>query len=578
MNEKFIAANSKKFMENFETQEDIMNMKKDKILSLRKKKNKKHNFYRILTEKEKEEEIKNKIYEFEENDFLKAKEKFNHKKEIFNLSFEKIYNNNPYGNDELKYWLNSMYNISYKGKKKDINEIILKNLTEEKVKFLIDILIDSSQFNSIGNNQINLEQIKNAIKFKYTICSILINLLIDTENFNHIFIEKVIPLYNFILILIQIYQKWNDVSFLVLITHYQWLLNNLIEDYNNYIKITKKYPDLNFPQLIQNIFNINNPEIYLNNIRMLILFLELQSDTKTFFQYNTFIMNLENIISISIDNNNIQIMLEAYKALSELFKSEANCKLVIENKQYLKLINKIINGFNNQVTYCNCCLTKLIKNDSDNIINNNYQIHKTLMDIIFKKIPAGKDNIKHAIKMLRLIFDNKNGFNIMDFIINSYMKNLLIQLKQLFFEKPCDLNIQSEVFNFLLTIFHLANNASKSTLISCDLGSFTLNCLGESYQEFMTDNKDNRYYIKLIIRMLKLLSAILNFGEGNIKMKIDLKNLCEEKDIHNILQELNYSKNKEIQNLVDELNVKYFEGYENQEYNDEEDYDKEELF
>ena len=147
MNEKFIAANSKKFMENFETQEDIMNMKKDKILSLRKKKNKKHNFYRILTEKEKEEEIKNKIYEFEENDFLKAKEKFNHKKEIFNLSFEKIYNNNPYGNDELKYWLNSMYNISYKGKKKDINEIILKNLTEEKVKFLIDILIDSSQFN-----------------------------------------------------------------------------------------------------------------------------------------------------------------------------------------------------------------------------------------------------------------------------------------------------------------------------------------------------------------------------------------------------------------------------------------------
>ena len=51
MNEKFIAANSKKFMENFETQEDIMNMKKDKILSLRKKKNKKHNFYRILTEK-----------------------------------------------------------------------------------------------------------------------------------------------------------------------------------------------------------------------------------------------------------------------------------------------------------------------------------------------------------------------------------------------------------------------------------------------------------------------------------------------------------------------------------------------
>jgi len=578
MNEKFIAANSKKFMENFETQEDIMNMKKDKILSLRKKKNKKHNFYRILTEKEKEEEIKNKIYEFEENDFLKAKEKFNHKKEIFNLSFEKIYNNNPYGNDELKYWLYSMYNISYKGKKKDINEIILKNLTEEKVKFLIDILIDSSQFNSIGNNTINLEQIKNAIKFKYTICSILINLLLDTEKFNHIFIEKMYPLYNFILILIQIYQKWNDVSFLVLITHYQWLINNIIEDNNNYIKITKKYSEINFPQLVQNIFDINNPEIYLNNIRMLIIFLQLQSDTKTFFQYNTFIINLENIINISIQNNNIQIMLEAYKALSELFKSEANCKLVIENKQYIKLINSIVSGFNNQVSYCICCLTKLIKSDDDNILNDTYQIHKTLMDIIFKKISVGKDTIKHAIKMLRLIIENKNGFNIIDFIINSYMKNLFIQLKQLYFEIPCDLNIQSEVFNFLLTIFDLSNNSFKSTLISCDLDSFTLNCLSESYQEFITDNKDNSYYIKLIIRMLKLLIAILNFGEGNISMKISLKNKCEEKDIYHILEELNYSKNKEIQNLVEELNIKYFEGYENEEYNAEENYDKEELF
>ena len=201
MKEKFRAANTKKFMENFKTNEDMMNIKTHKILSLRKKRNKKKNFYRILGEKEKEEAIKNKVYEFEENDFKNVKEKYKHKNEIFNLSFEKIFNNNPYDNEDLKYWLYSMYKISSKGRKKDINEIILNYLTKEKINFLIDILTDSSQFNFSSNNSVNLEQIKNNIKFKYTICSILINLLCDTEKFNEIFIDKLVSIYNFILIL-----------------------------------------------------------------------------------------------------------------------------------------------------------------------------------------------------------------------------------------------------------------------------------------------------------------------------------------------------------------------------------------
>ena len=580
MKEKFRAANTKKFMENFKTNEDMMNIKTHKILSLRKKRNKKKNFYRILGEKEKEEAIKNKVYEFEENDFKNVKGKYNHKNEIFNLSFEKIFNNNPYDNEELKYWLYSMYKISSKGRKKDINEIILNYLTKEKINFLIDILTDSSQFNFSSNNSVNLEQIKNNIKFKYTICSILINLLCDTEKFNEIFIDRLESIYNFILILIQIYQNWNDTSFLILISHYQWLINNLIQDNDNYEKITKKYNNINFPQLIQNIFNINNSEIYLNNIRMLIIFLFAQSNKESFFLYNSFLLNLENIISISIENNNVEIILEAYEAINILFKSEANCKLVIENKAYIKLINKIIKGFNNNVTYCDCCLTKLIKNDSENILNDTYQLYKTLIEIIFKKIPAGKENIRHALKMLRFIIDNKNGFNIINFLINSNFKNFFIQLKELYSEKPSDLTIQTEVLNFLFTIFNLSNNSLKGILLQNELHIFILDCLGESYKEFMSDNKDNIYYIKLIIQMLKLLSIILSFGESNLDKKIELKNSCEEKNIYNILQELNYSKNKQIQNLVEELNYKYFEGYENEEFNDDdnEEKDNDELF
>lgn len=571
MNEKFIIANSKKYLENMNTKEDIINFKKDKILSLRKKKNKKVNFHRILKEKLIEESKKYSIYEFDESDFKNVKEKYINEKEKdkFKFSFEHIYKSNPYDNEELKYWLYFINQKSMRGKNDDIDEI-LKNLSNEKVKFLIDILVDSSQFNNLNNNSNNFEQIKNFIKFKYTICSILINLLYDTEKYNDIFIEKMMLIYNFILTLIQIYNKWNDNSFIILISEYQCLINNcIILDYV-YSKILKNHPTINFPQLIQVIFKINHIELYISNIRMLIHFLNNQSNVESFFQYNSFISDLENIILVAINNNKIQILLEAYNALKILFKSAANCKYVIENGKFVKLIDKIINGFNN-ISLCNCCLTRLIKGDSDNIINGNYQLHKTLIDIIFKKIVAGKDTIKHSLKMLRLIFNNKNGYNIINILINTYSNNFFVQLQQLYFEKPYDLLIQSEIFNFLDNIFELTNNSFKSMLISNDLHKFVLNCLESCYQEFITDNKDNKCYNKLIVQMLTLLVSILKFGESELNMKISLKDYCEEKNIYHILQELNYSKNKKIQDLVETLNQNYFDGYENEEFNDDED-------
>ena len=157
MDIRFLPTKLKKYKEDdFKTKEDIINIKKDKILSLRKKKNKKHNFNRILGEKEKEEAKKYAIYEFQEIDFQNAKNKYMKKKEIFNLSFGQIYKSDPYDNEELKYWLYSVYRSSNKGK----SEALLNILTEEKIKFLIDILTDSSQFNYSNNNSINFEQIK----------------------------------------------------------------------------------------------------------------------------------------------------------------------------------------------------------------------------------------------------------------------------------------------------------------------------------------------------------------------------------------------------------------------------------
>ena len=520
MEKKFDIIRAKKFAEDLKNGKDILNIKKNKFLSLRKKNNNKNNYNRIIKGKGIEENKKYSLYEFDESDFTNDKNNFVNVNDVYKLPFEKN-KNNFYENEEFKYWLYLVYKRTIEGDKTELKNI-LKNFTSEKIEFLINILIDSSQFNNSSNNIFQFEEIKNNIKFKYNICSILINLLYDTEEYNEIFIENIMSIYNFISILIKLYKTWNDISFLVLIIHYQWLINNLIIESNIYSEIIEKNPKINFPELIQDIFNLNKIELYLVNIRMLILFLDNQENPQSFIQYKIFISILDKIITNCSDVSHIDILLASYKALNKLFKSEANCALVLEDKNYIKLINKIIQGFNS-FTFCDCCLTKLIKNDKENVINETYQIHLMLIDIIFKKIPATKNIIKHALKIMRLIFYNKNGFNVINYLINTYTKNIFAQLQLLFSEKPNNLLIQSEVFNFLFAIFDLSNNSFKAILISNGLDKFNINCLEECYQEFISENKDNTYYNKLIVQMLNLLYSILKFGESDLNMKITFK-------------------------------------------------------
>ena len=562
-------------VEKFETSENFLNSKKEKILTLRKKKNKKRNIYRIIKEKEIKEEEKYKIYEFDKNELSKIKAlyktKDKSKNDIYKLSLEEIKSKN-YNDDELKYWIYTMCKTSLRGKQSSIKEKILKNITTEKIKYLINIVIDKTYFNT-NINDINV--LKNQIKFKYNSCSLLINILYDTEKYTEIIVNYIKDIFDFIFILFNFYNISKDISFLILITHYQWLINNAVQDeWYNFLK--KKNKDINLPVLIQNIFSINNPELYLNNIRMLIIFLSQEDDPKTFYQYNIFIYELQNIINYSIENNNIHFLKEAYKALSILLKSEANCKLIIEDKKYIKLLSMIIKGFNT-FSYCNCCLTKLIKNDENNIINDNYQIYINLFDIILNKTYVDKIVIKHALKIIRLIINNKNGFKLLNYILNNSFQNFFLRLQQLFFEKPNNLLVQSEIFKFYENFFNCANNTLKNKLLENNLHIFTLNCLGNSYEEFLKENKDNDSYNKLIEQMLSLLGTILLFGDNDLKVKINLKNCCEEKNIYNILIELNYCQNKHIQDLVEYLLRNFFEGYENEEYkeinDDNENYD-----
>ena len=562
MKKNGISAKFKNQINNIESKDDFLSIQKEKILSLRKRNIRKRNIYRILEQKEIKAQEKYKIYEFHNDEFTNITHILKEKKDIYSISTADLTKDDNYFSDIFKYWIYSLYKVSCKCKYEEIKEKIISNLNDKKINFLIGALNKDLDF---SNN--NLDFIRTQIKVKYTACSLLINILCDSNKFNDAFFEKMNDIYNFIYKLIYIYQDTKEISYLILITHYQWLINNLISENGNYKNIAKK--QLNFPKLIQSIFSMNNLELYLNNIRMLIIYLEQQPDPKLFYQYHYFIKDIENIIYYSIQNNDIQLLIESFRSLKLLLKSEANCKLLIENNQYIKLLSQIINGFTN-IQNCNCCLAKLIKNDENNIINANYQVYKTLLDIILNKIPSNKDVLQHSLKILRLIINNKNGLNLLNYMINGENQNFLVYLQKIYFEKPSHLLIQCEVFNFLQTVFNLANNSYKNNLISNGLHVFALNCLENSYQEFISENKDNSSYNKLIIQILKLLATILDFGNSDLRLKINLKNCCEEKNIYHILIELNYSKNSEIQDLVQYLNENFFEGNENEEVSEDE--------
>ena len=143
------------------------------------------------------------------------------------------------------------------------------------------------------------------------------------------------------------------------------------------------------------------------------------------------------------------VLNESYKLLNEFLKSEGICKLLIEDKIYIKLLSYIINGFNN-ISYCNCCLSKLVKNDDDNLINNNYKIHNKLIDIIMQKTHSDKNVIKHTIKILRLIMNNNNGYNILLYVINNIYVNFFKRLQEIFFEKPNNLFIRTQFYRSII--------------------------------------------------------------------------------------------------------------------------------
>ncbi len=163
--------------------------------------------------------------------------------------------------------------------------------------------------------------------------------------------------------------------------------------------------------------------------------------------------------------------------------------------------------------------------------------------------------------------DNKEGIILYNYLISIY-KDLLPILQKFYRQKPENLIVQREIINFLKAVFDMSNNSNKYLMITNGFHVFALECISNSYEEYISQNKDNVSFTKFVVELLKLLGNILTFGDTELTLKIKLKEYFEDNNIYDILKELNYSKCKEIQDLCQYIQKKFFEGYEDEEDED----------
>ena len=285
---------------------------------------------------------------FNENDFinfLNGKNKEEIKENILKMTIEQLKSLN-YNSIELKFWLYNLRELSMEGKINKIKKEMLDNLNEDKVKFLF-----------LKYLMIQIIIIKIYLKFKYECCCILINLIIDSNKYNNIYIQFCESIYNFILNLSKkIENEKNEIE--LILFHFIWLFSNIIENKKMFDEIHQN-ERIKIPFLIQHLFSLNKTKIYSPTLWILSYFLNNIS-INLYIQYKIFINALSQILKFSIKNSNIELMNYVLSCLTFFFKSEEICDEVYNNN--IEIIEIIINLYPSS-KYSQKAFIKLIKND-----------------------------------------------------------------------------------------------------------------------------------------------------------------------------------------------------------------------
>lgn len=477
-------------------------------------------------------------YEFSDEDFINygINTEISEKNEsIFDICVEDLIASCETENKiELKFWLYKISKISIEGNKELIQSKIINKISVEKINLLINLIIFLD--NNVGTFS------EDILKIKYHSICILINVLVDTDKFNQIFIEKAEIIINSILNLIH---KVNQSNKNVLIYHLQWLFSNMIESKKMFYSINQKCNIINF---LKEVFHYNSKqENYLDNIATLwiLQFCLHHLDKNSIDFYLIFINNIQNLVEISVEHLNFELLIECFNCLIEYSKNTQCLNIILNpnSNNKINLLQSILSNAN-VIPEANELLNIMIVNDNKNYILSSYDIFG---EIIFPFLLEVKDDNKkksnsNKINSLNLLHTLLDKSYVTANIINKFMSNPKCFDNFIYLYTNSDnFEIKKKVIAILIDIFQKGDIRIKQHLCNIKFHIFLINEIKQYIDEGY--EKD---FNEIIALLLSGLEKILIYSEQNYSKINYVQKELEESNIIDILLKLQCHKLQSI--------------------------------
>ena len=487
-------------------------------------------------------EINNKI-KFKESDF--SFEFTSKNKNIISLELNDLINLN-YNNLELKYYFFSLRKISIKGQ----SNLILENISNEKINFFFNILFDEN---------INNLTIEEFLKFKYEILIILIDLNVDSEDFNEIFIKNTQNIFNFIIKIINFNNINNENNpYLIILYHLIWLFSNIISD-DEIFNIIIKNENIKIPFLIKNIFDLKILKILNPTFELFFNFLERIEDENFIIENKFFIEYFSNIIQFCLNEFQIDLLFVIFKTLKLFLKKKEICDFILFNFHKFKNLIEIILNCYKLYDKSKCCLKNLLKNDNNFFLINQYEkiiFYDFVLNYISNDNNYNKNNlkiIKHAIKILIILIDSEK---ILNFFINE--NKLFGNINRIYIQFN-DFSLIFNIFSFYDKIFEKGNLIIKKILIDKKLHIFCIEELPK-FIDYYENKNNNKYIDKIIFNILTILKKILLIS-NEIEITLNkIKEDLDERGFYDFLIKLQENKNSNIYDFAIDIIENFYEG------------------
>ena len=487
--------------------------------------------------------IKNNTTDFNSNNIVNSNNN-EYNDNIFELTLIDLQQSQNTENQiELKRYLFEINKISLLGKTSEIETKILNNFSTEKTQFIFDLL-----FTNINSNPTTYTLTN--INFQYECLTLLINLIIDTNKYNNIFLTNLPLIYNYILTLsTQPHLISNNSQLQIIYYHFIWLLGNIIQGYN------QPFPnDINIPQLISNIYIHYNSQhqILSYNIWLLSIYL-YQMNVETYVQYIYFIDTLLTLIGNKHNEIPIVIITNILQVISLLIKNEICFNYIMD--KYNFIIFFLINSYTLYAT-AQQSLIYFIKYDKQNIISRRVDIYNQIIyDILFKnKKEQETDMFIHTLRLFRYLIIATSSLED-NCVITRFIKDKeAFSYFQLYYMNlgidDSDRKMLKNVYKILYELFDRGSLYVKKYLCENNLHMYFISEIRKL--------KNNEHCFPLIVIILKSLANMLQFEKQSNNILNYIKNELENENFDSLLLQLQMSKHPDICKLANMIVNNYY--------------------